>query len=71
MSALPICIGEMDEKYRQAAEPYSDVLLDFPSVWTEATKYIRTEPPFFSQQLYSEYLGPAVHEQNGTLFVFQ
>ena len=32
-----------------------DVFIDFADV-QEAAKYIRPEPPFFSQQLYSEYL---------------
>ena len=38
-----------------------DVFIDFADV-QEAAKYIRPEPPFFSQQLYSEYLGPVVEE---------
>ncbi len=60
LTALPIFIGETDSKAREAAAPYSDVLVDFPDVWKEAAKYMRPEPPFFCQQLYSEYLGPAV-----------
>lgn len=28
----------------------------------EAAKYVRPEPPYYSQQLYSEYLGPIVQE---------
>ena len=60
LTAMPIFIGETDRKAREAAAPYSDVLVDFPDVWKEAAKYMRPEPPFFCQQLYSEYLGPAV-----------
>ncbi len=60
LTALPIFIGQTDKKAREAAAPYKDVLVDFPEIWNEAAKYMRTEPPFFCQQLYSEYLGPAV-----------
>ena len=60
LTAMPIFIGETDRKAREAAAPYSDVLVDFPDVWREAARYMRPEPPFFCQQLYSEYLGPAV-----------
>jgi ABC-type glycerol-3-phosphate transport system substrate-binding protein len=60
LTALPIFKGEIDRKAREAAAPYKDVLVDFPEVWNEAAKYLRPEPPFFCQQLYSEYLGPAV-----------
>jgi ABC-type glycerol-3-phosphate transport system substrate-binding protein len=60
LSALPIFMGETDRKARQAAEPYRDVLVDNHEVWQEAAKYMRPEPPFFCQQLYSEYLGPAL-----------
>ncbi len=60
LSALPIFTGETYRKAREAAAPYKDVLVDFPQVWKEAAKYMRPEPPFFCQQLYSEYLGPAV-----------
>jgi len=28
----------------------------------EAAKYIHPEPPYYCQQLYSEYLGPAVQK---------
>lgn len=60
LSALPIFIGKTDETARESARPYSDVLIDYPEVWREAAKYMRPEPPFFSQQLYSEYLGSAL-----------
>ena len=60
LTALPIFIGDTDRKAREAAKPYQDVLVDYPQVWQEAAKYMRPEPPFFCQQLYSEYLGPAV-----------
>lgn len=60
LTALPIFVGETDKKAREAAASYKDVLVDFPDVWLEAAKYMRPEPPFFCQQLYSEYLGPAV-----------
>ena len=33
---------------------FKDVLVDFPDVWLEAAS-MRPEPPFFCQQLYSEY----------------
>ncbi len=62
LSALPIFTGEADRKARVAAAAYKDVLVDFPDVWKEAAKYMRPEPPFFCQQLYSEYLGPAIQE---------
>lgn len=60
LSALPVFIGDTQKQAQQAAEPYKEVLINFPDVWAEAAKYIRPEPPFFCQQLYSEYLGPAV-----------
>jgi ABC-type glycerol-3-phosphate transport system substrate-binding protein len=60
LTALHVFTGETDSKAREAAEPYKDVLVDFPEVWNEAVKYMRPEPSFFCQQLYSEYLGPAV-----------
>jgi ABC-type glycerol-3-phosphate transport system substrate-binding protein len=60
LTALPIFEGEIDSKAREAATPYKDVLVDFPDVWREAAKYMRPEPPFYCQQLYSEYLAPAI-----------
>ncbi len=60
LTALPIFTGQIDKKAREAAAEYKDVLVDFPEVWNEAAKYMHPEPPFFCQQLYSEYLGPAV-----------
>lgn len=59
-TALPIFVGETDQKARRAAQEYQDVLVDYSELWKEASKYMRPEPPFFSQQLYSEYLGPAI-----------
>lgn len=59
LSILPVFKGELDQKAREALAEYKDVFVDFADVG-EAAKYIRPEPPFFSQQLYSEYLGPAV-----------
>ena len=60
ISSIPVFTGEIDEKMRSAAKEYEDVLVDWPDVWREASKYIHTEPPFFAQQLYSEYLGPVL-----------
>ncbi len=60
LTALPVFVGETDRKAREAAAAYKDVLVDFPDVWREAAKYMRPEPPFFCQQLYSEYLAPAL-----------
>lgn len=47
---------------RKTAEEYKDVLVDWPDVWHKASKYIHSEPPFFAQQLYGEYLGPVLQE---------
>lgn len=60
LSVLPIFIGEIDRRAREAAKEYSDVFVSFDDIWVEAAKYMRPEPPMFCQQLYSEYLGPAV-----------
>jgi ABC-type glycerol-3-phosphate transport system substrate-binding protein len=60
LPAPPPFIGKLSEEYKKAAEPYGDVLVDFPDVWLEAIKYVRPEPPFFCQQLYSEILAPAI-----------
>jgi len=62
LTALPIFVGEVDRRMRDVAEEYSDVLVDYHEVWLEAAKYLRPEPPFFCQQLYSEYLGPVLQE---------
>ena len=61
LSILPIFSGEIDRKAREVMSANLDVFIDFADV-QEAAKYIRPEPPFFSQQLYSEYLGPVVEE---------
>jgi ABC-type glycerol-3-phosphate transport system substrate-binding protein len=58
ISSIPVFTGELDQKMRQTAQEYKDVLVDFPDVWVEASKYIHSEPPFFAQQLYGEYLSP-------------
>jgi ABC-type glycerol-3-phosphate transport system substrate-binding protein len=60
ISSIPVFTGELDQKMRQTAQEYRDVLIDFPGVWQEASKYIKPEPPFFAQQLYGEYLSPVV-----------
>ncbi len=60
ISSIPIFTGELDQNMRQTAKEYKDVLVDFPGVWQEASKYIKPEPPFFAQQLYNEYLSPVV-----------
>ena len=62
LTALPIFTREVDKRMRDAAKEYSDVLVDYNEVWVEAAKYLRPEPPFFCQQLYSEYLGPVLQE---------
>ena len=62
LTALPIFTGEVDRKMRETANEYSDVLVDYHDVWVEAAKYLHPEPSFFCQQLYSEYLGPALQE---------
>lgn len=62
LPAPPPFVGRLSEEYKEAAKPYSDVFVDFPEVWMNAMKYVRPEPPFFCQQLYSEYLGPAIQE---------
>ena len=62
LTALPIFVGEVDRRMRDVAEEYSDVLVDYHEVWLEAAKYLRPEPPFFCQQLYSEYLESVLQE---------
>ena len=62
MTALPLFTGELDRVMRQTAKENSDVLIDYHEVWQEAVKYLHPEPSFFCQQLYSEYLGPALQE---------
>jgi ABC-type glycerol-3-phosphate transport system substrate-binding protein len=60
LSVLPIFNGDIAGRAQAAAKEYSDVFISFGDIWQEAVKYMRTEPPMFCQQLYSEYLGPAV-----------
>ena len=60
ISSIPVFIGELDDRMRQTAQEYKDVLVDFPDVWREASKYIHPEPAFFAQQLYGEYLSPVL-----------
>jgi ABC-type glycerol-3-phosphate transport system substrate-binding protein len=62
LTALPLFTGELDRVMRQTAKENSDVLIDYHEVWQEAVKYLHPEPSFFCQQLYSEYLGPALQE---------
>ena len=62
LTALPIFTGEVDKRMRDTAKEFSDVLIDYNEVWIEAAKYLRLEPSFFCQQLYSEYLGPVLQD---------
>ena len=59
ISALPI-FNTSNKELDAVKEEYKDVLVDYPEVWQEAAKYIKPEPPYFCQQLYSEYLSPAL-----------
>ena len=58
---LPVFHGEYQDKVDAIIDKYRTV----PSqkeMMREAAKYVHPEPPYYCQQLYSEYLGPAVQK---------
>mgnify|MGYP000985133699 CR=1 FL=1 len=58
-SSVPIMVGEIAKKADEVIDKNRDVFVVFDDA-VEASKYIHLEPPFFCQQLYSEYLGPVI-----------
>ena len=58
---IPIFRGRRASEMRAVFEHYRNVP-QFPEYEDEVVKYLRTEPPYYCQQLYSEVLSPAVQE---------
>ena len=58
---LPVFHGEYQDKVDAIIDKYRTVPGQ-EELMREAAKYVRPEPPYYSQQLYSEYLGPIVQE---------
>ena len=58
---IPIFKGEKQKQWDEALEKYRNIPR-FEEYQEEVVKYLKTEPPFYCQQLYKEVLGPAVQE---------
>jgi multiple sugar transport system substrate-binding protein len=56
---LPIFEPEYQNQIDEIVNKYK-TLPSYPGLMEEAAKYIHTEPPVFSQQLYSEFLSPPI-----------
>jgi multiple sugar transport system substrate-binding protein len=56
---LPIFKTEYQSHVDQIVNKYK-TLPSYPGLMDEAAKYIHIEPPLYSQQLYSEFLSPAI-----------
>ncbi len=59
--ALPVFSPEYQSKIDAIIDEYRNVPSYF-NVMAEAVKYVRAEPPFYAQSLYSQYLSPAVQK---------
>jgi multiple sugar transport system substrate-binding protein len=58
---IPVFHGEYQDKVEAIVDKYRTVPGQ-PELMQKAAKYIRPEPPYYCQQLYSEFLGPAVQK---------
>jgi len=61
LPALPVFHGPYQEKIAAIMDKYRNVAA-YPGLMEEAVKYVRAEPPFYSNQLYHEILSPIVQE---------
>jgi len=58
---IPVFHGEYQDKVEAIVDKYRTIPGQ-KELMRKAVKYVRPEPPYYSQQLYSEFLGPAVQE---------
>jgi len=58
---LPVFSGEYQDKIEAIIDKYRTVPGQ-QELMQEASEYIRPEPPYYCQQLYSEFTGPAVQK---------
>jgi ABC-type glycerol-3-phosphate transport system substrate-binding protein len=58
---IPVFHGEYQDKVEGIVDKYRTIPGQ-KKLMREAAKYVHPEPPYFSQQLYSEFLGPSVQE---------
>ena len=59
--SLPVFIPEYQQKIDAIIDSYRNVP-SFSELMAEAVQYVRPEPPFYAQNLYSQYLSPAVQK---------
>ena len=56
---IPVFHGEYQEKVDAIVDKYRTIPGQ-TEIMREAVKYVHPEPPYYSQQLYAEFIGPAV-----------
>ncbi|MFH0793975.1 MAG: extracellular solute-binding protein [bacterium] len=61
LPALPVFHGAYQDGIQALLDKYRNVPA-YPGLMEEAVKYVRAEPPFYSNQLYHEILSPLVQE---------
>ncbi len=59
--SLPVFVPEYQKKFDAVIDKYRNVP-PLTALMAEAVKYMRPEPPFYCQVLYSEYLSPAIQK---------